>query len=332
LSKVVIPFYAETDTVFKAFQDNQVDYSDVPTQDISTAKSLSNNQYHLIPSLTIDYIGMNYLVKPFDNIKVRQAFALALDKNELSSTIWKGTREATNHIVPNGMPGYDTGLKGPDGTTNTGGNKALAKQLFQQGLQEEGLTVQKLPPITYTVASEGLVDLRNEFAAEQQMWQSTLGVTIKIDDIDFDKLLDAIPASTNNPKGLQIWKIDWIADYPDAQDWLTLQFDKGAQNNNDNYGQNGSSDASSQVQTQRLLEQADQNMNPTARLQQYNQAEQQLVNDVAWLPVDQRALPHVYKTCLAGFSENAQDLMPPDDWGNVYMTTATPCASVSQYQ
>jgi oligopeptide transport system substrate-binding protein len=332
LSKVVMPFYQQADTVYRAYQDNQVDTALVPTDQVSTAKALPNGQYHQVSTLTIDYVGMNYLEKPFDNIKVRQAFALALDKNEISSSIWKGTRVATNHIVPQGMPGYDPNLTGPDGTTNTAGNKTLAKQLFQQGLQEDGLTPQSLGTITYTVASEGSTSLRNEFAAEQQMWESTLGVKITINDIDFDKILDEIPAATNNPKGLQMWKIDWIADYPDPQDWLTLQFDKGSQENNDNYGQNNSSDAAIQQQTQKLMEQADQNLDETSRMQEYNKAEQQLVKDVAWLPIDQRALPLVYKPCVAGIVDNAEDLTPPDDWGSIYITTATPCANVSQYQ
>ena len=332
LSKVIMPFYQVIDTAYRAFQDNQVDYAGVPIANIAQAKALPNGQYQQVPGLTIDYVGMNYLVKPFDNIKVRQAFALALDKNEISNSIWKGTRVATNHIVPQGMPGYDTGLTGPDGTTNTSGNKALAKQLFQQGLQEDGLTPQTLGTITYTVASEGNISLRDEFAAEQQMWQSTLGVKITLNDVDFNKILDEIPAATNNAKGLQMWKIDWIADYPDAQDWLTLQFDKNAQNNNDNYGQNNTSDATTQQQTQVLMEQADQNLDQTSRMQQYNKAEQQLVKDVAWLPIDQRESPLVYKPCVTGYTNNAQLLTPPDDWGSIYMTTASPCANISQYQ
>ncbi len=332
LSKVVMPFYQVADTVYKAFQDNQVDYAGVPTTDIAAAKALPNNQYHQVPTLIIDYVAMNYLEKPFDNIKVRQAFALALDKNEISSTIWKGTRVATNHIVPQGMPGYDPNLTGPDGTTNTAGNKALAKQLFQQGLQEDGLTLQSLGTITYTVATEGSSDVRNEVAAEQQMWQSTLGVKIVINDIDFNKYLDEASATLNNPHGLQMWHAGWSADYPDPQDWLTLQFDKGAQNNNINYGQNNSSDAATQQKMQQLMEQADQNLNDASRMQEYNKAEQQLVNDVAWLPIDQRQLPHVYKACLAGFVDSPQDFEAPNDWGSIYMTTATPCANVSQYQ
>jgi oligopeptide transport system substrate-binding protein len=70
------------------------------------------------------------------------------------------------------------------------------------------------------------------------MWQNVVGVSVKADPIDFNKLLLEITAATNNPKGLQFWGIAWIVDCPDSQDWTTLQFDKGVPNNNMNYGQN----------------------------------------------------------------------------------------------
>jgi oligopeptide transport system substrate-binding protein len=332
LSKVVMPFYANADADYPAYQDDQVDTASVPTADTAQAKTFPDSQYHQYPTLDLDYIGMNYLEKPFDNIKVRQAFALALDKDEIMSSIWKGTRVATNHIVPAGMPGYNANLTGPAGVKSTAGDRALAKQLFQQGLQEEGLTMQKLPPITFTVSSVGTVELRNQFAAEQQMWQNVLGVTVKIEDIDFDKLLSEISATDNNPHGLQMWMGNWIADYPDPQDWLTLQFDKGAPNNNENYGQNNTSDATTQQQMQQLMEQADHNLSQANRTQQYNKAEQQLVNDVAWLPIDQRQAVFVNKPCVVGIVSNAESLTPPNDWSQIYKTTATPCADVSQYQ
>ena len=93
------------------------------------------------------------------------------------------------------------------------------------------------------------------------------------------------------------WYSGWVADYPDPQDWTTLQFDKGVPNNNINYGQNTSSDAATQQQVQQQLEAADINPDQTARLQAYMQAEQQLVNDVAWLPMEQVASSQVLKPC-----------------------------------
>src|SRR5260370_9128719 len=117
------------------------------------------------------------------------------------------------------------------------------------------------------------------------MCQSTLGVSVKADPIDFNKLLSESPAATNNPKGLQFWGIGWIADYPDPQDWTTLQFDKGVPNNNMNYGQNNTSDAAQQQAVQQQLEAADINPDQNARLQSYSQAGQTVVNHGACVPI-----------------------------------------------
>ncbi len=154
-----------------------------------------------------------------------------------------------------------------------------------------------------------------------------LGINVGTQVIDFSTLLTAVNNSLcTKPdyhqclnKGLQMWWLAWAADYPDPQDWLTLQFDKAAPNNTWNYGQNGSPDAAQQVATQQLLEQADGTLDQTTRLQMYNTAEQQLVNDVAWLPMDQRIGNRLLKSYVIGRVFNAQGIVPPDDWANVYI-------------
>ncbi len=332
LKKWILAFYKTDDTTYKAYQNNQVDSAPVPTPQLPEAKALPDKQFHSIPLLATYYYSMNYLVKPFDNIKVRQAFALAINKDELAHNIFKDTVQATNHIVPPGLPGYGNDPIGPAGVTKTSGDQQMAKQLFQQGLQEEGLTPATLPQLTFSVSSDGSVDARNEFAAVQQMWQNTLGVNVKVNDIDYNTLLNDISAVTNNPKGLQLWFTDWYEDYPDAQDWLTLQFDNGSPDNNMNYGQNKASDASVQQQMQQLLEQADTNPDQVSRLQQYKKAEQQLINDVAWIPIYQPLYTYVQKACVVGSVDNQQELTPPDDWGAIYISTASSCANTSQYK
>jgi len=329
LQKVVFPFYQNADTDYKAYKSGQVDSAGIPAEQLAEAKALPNHQYRAAPQLTITYLTFNYLVKPFDNIHIRQAFELALDKDAIAHNILKDQVIPTNHIVPQGMPGYNPDLKGPDGTTSTKGDPAKAKQLLQQGMQEEGLTT--LPPITYTLYTGGSSTGRNALAAMQQMWKTALGVNVTPADIDFNTLLSKINTALNNSKGLMMWRIGWIADYPDPQDWLTLQFDKGVPNNQVNYGQNNSSDAAQQQATQKLMEQADANMDATSRMQQYNQAEQQLVNDVAWLPLYQVQSSYVLKPCVVGIVDNAQGLTPPDDWGNIYISTDPTCANSSGY-
>ncbi|MBV9256871.1 MAG: peptide ABC transporter substrate-binding protein, partial [Ktedonobacteraceae bacterium] len=234
--------------------------------------------------------------------------------------------------VPQGISAYNAKLTAPGGITGTTGNPTLAKKLFDEGLQEDGLTLSTLPPITLTVSTGGLPDAQKEITLETQMWQNALGITVKVNDEDYTKLLTDSQATTGNKKGLMFWGLGWIGYYPDAQDWLSVQFGQGAANNNMNYGQNSSADASQQQATQQLLAQADSNLNATQRLQQYMQAEQQLVNDVTWLPIYQQTLTYVQKPCVVGITSNAFAITPPNDWSKVYISTDTPCADTGKYK
>lgn len=323
LSKVIMPFYKDLETLYKAYQVGQVDTTgpiSIPSTHFQQAKALGS-ELHQVPQLYINYYTMNYLVKPFDNIHIRQAFDLAIDKSLVVHTVWKDSVIATNHIVPQGMPGYNQNLTSPDGTPSTSGNSAKAQALLKQGLQEEGWSsVSQMPPVKLTY-SAGSPDIANEAAVVTQMWQTVLGISVKTEAIDFNKLLTESEAALNNPHGLQFWGIAWIADYPDPQDWTTLQFDKGASYNQANYGQNNSSDATQQQAVQQQLEAADANADQASRLMAYNQAEQQLVNDVSWLPMEQITLNALLKPYVKGLVFNAQGLVPPNDWGSVYITS-----------
>ena len=176
-----------------------------------------------------------------------------------------------------------------------------------------------MPPITLTYPGTGGRD-NDEVTALLQMWQTTLGVNVTGNAEDLDKIFTDASAAMNNPHGLQFWWSAWVADYPDPQDWTTLQFDNGVANNSMNYGQNNSSDATQQQQVQQALEAADVNPNKHARLQAYMQAEQQLVNDVAWLPIEQEETYLVLKSYVRGLVFSALGIIPPDDWSAVYIT------------
>lgn len=319
LSKVVFPFYKDANTQYRAYGSGQVDIAGVPTADITAAKALPNGQFQQVPELSNGYFTMNYLVKPFDNIHIRQAFELAINKDVIAQNIYKGTVLATNHIVPKGMPGYNPNLTGPDGVTGTAGDTTKAKALFQMGMSEEGWSsVSQVPQVTIVYPS-GSTDLDNEMAAESQMWLNTLGITVKLAPTDFNKEVSETTAAINNPHGLQMWNIGWITDYPDPQDWTSLQFCKGCGQNGMNYGQNNTSDASAQQMVQQQLAAADAMPNGPARYAAYNQLEQQLVNDVAWMPMYQVIATLVLKPYVHGFVVTSSLLIPPDDWGNIYI-------------
>jgi oligopeptide transport system substrate-binding protein len=332
LKKIVRPFYMSSSTAYKDYQVDRLDSTPVPVTQFAQVKQTTPKQYHQYPLLAINYLAMNYLVKPFDNIKIRQAFALALNKNLIATKVYTGSAIATNHIIPTDIPGSNANLTDSMGVKDTAGNTTIAKKLFAAGLREEKLTQKQLPPIVLSVPGSNTAEVREQYAVFQQMWQQALGITVTIDYVDYTKLQTEIGAATNNAHGLMFWYASWIADYPDAQDWTSLQFARGSQLNTMNYGQNSASDAAQQQAVQQALIQADASTVPAQRQRQYQQAEQQLVNDVAWLPVVQQVASYVQKPCVQGTTDTPYGVTPPDDWGNVFISAATPCANTSSYQ
>jgi len=313
LSQLQWLFYKSPKTQYEVYQAGQLDDAVIPAENLQQAET--SKEFVKTPLLAIQYFAMNYLVKPFDNIHIRQALSLALNRDVINTAIFKGAHVPSCHIVPSGMPGYNPSLTCPGGAP-TSGDQNKARQLFQQGMREEGLTT--FPSINLTYAN-GDPDADNMITTARQMWQTVLGVDIKPQPIDFNQLVTDLNSAINNPKGLAMWQIGWIADYPDPQDWTTLQFDKSSPNNSTNYGQNDATDAATQQQVQQQLEQADVTTNQAQRIRMYNRAEQQLVNDVAWLPLYQQSATRLVKPYVDGLTFNGADLQPPNDWANVYI-------------
>ncbi len=316
LQKVVLAFYHSASDAYQAYQAGKLDMTDVPLANFNTDRKRSD--FHQVPLLWLNYYSMNYLTKPFDSIHMRQAFALAINKQAIASSVWHNTVLPTNHIVPQGLPGYNPNLTAPDGTHTLTGDTQQAQNLLKQGLQDEGLTsVTQLPSITLTYASD-VPYFTQEVTALIQTWKQVLQVTVTPHPVDYNTLLDQVTAATNNAQGIQFWGLAWVGEYPDMQDWLTLQFDRGVPNNNMNYGQNQSSDTVEQQHIQQQLETADATMQAQTRLQLYQQAEQQLVNDVAWLPLEQVTNIFLRTPYIHGIVDNGQGGTPPDDWSKIY--------------
>lgn len=302
----------------KAYLNGQFDFSTtLPPADLPTDRQRRDFVTNPLP--VIRYLTMNYLAKPFDNVHIRQAFELAIDKDAIANDVLKGAVKATNHIVPLGLPGYNANLQGVAGAS-THGDATKAKQLLAQGLQEEHMTT--LPSVTFTYYTDN-ISVAQASVAMVQMWQTRLGVTVKTQPVLFTKEIDLANATLNNPNGLQIWFFGWLADYLDAQDYLSIFFAKGGADNLSNYGQNNTPYATDQQAVQQELAQADVDQNPTDRIQKYNDAEQKIVNDVGWAPIYQSSLNYLLSPKLANFKApfgDPQNTVEPDDWANIYIT------------
>ncbi len=214
----------------------------------------------------------------------------------LANQVDQGSVIPSNHIVPQGMPGYDPTLVGPDGTNSTSGNVTKATQLMQSYANDEcGGKIANCTPVTLVDSNDPSIVTYDQAAV--QMWQQAFpGLQIKTSFTDFNTLISLI----YGPNVPQIYGIAWIADYPDPQDWLSLQFAPTAINN---------AGFVTDPTANALMAKADTDLG-SDRMSLYNQAEQSLVTNGAWITEDQQKLFWNLPTYVHNFTLTSQGLLP----------------------
>ncbi|MGO8950888.1 MAG: ABC transporter substrate-binding protein [Ktedonobacterales bacterium] len=266
--------------------------------------------FHAVGDLTEDYFAMNWQIAPFNDLRMRQAFALALDKQSLVNQVFQGAALPTNHIVPDGVPGYNPSLTGPDGTATLAGNVVKAQQLEESYVHDTcNGQVDQCPAVTLTVAS-GYPDQAGLAQAALTMWKAALpGYPISVTTIDYATFLDDLIGNVATPT-LQFWATSWVADYPDPQTWLSEQFLPSSAYNS------GSVNLSA---ANALMIRADGEPDPDQRTVDYQRAEQLLVDQVAWIPLDQEKLWWESASYVVGYLIAANGQTPLSVWQTAYI-------------
>jgi peptide/nickel transport system substrate-binding protein/oligopeptide transport system substrate-binding protein len=322
ITEVDRPFIASQDSEYHTYDTSSTyDFTDVPPDEYTFA--VGQSDFHQIASLLIDYFGVNFHQPPFDNLDVRQAFDLALNKQLLVDRVFNGEAIPTNHIVPQGMPGFNSRLTAPDGTQSITGDQPTATRdlIAAKSKCTPGVLVPDYCPfidgktaqdnqVIYLSAGVGADASQKEIATiATQTWSQVLGLNVQIKPFsDLNGLEGQIFAPTGNTA--QLWQIGWVADYPDPQDWLSLQFRTGALYNIENV---------SNTAMDKLMDEADTNQSPAQRMSEYNQVEQYMVTQVSWIPFDQEKTSWRVRPWVQGFGLNAELIMEDVDWPNVYI-------------
>jgi oligopeptide transport system substrate-binding protein len=219
------------------------------------------NDLTVFPELSVDYIGFNCEQPPFDDANIRQAFSLAIDKDKIISLVYRDMVEKAEGILPPGMPGYNKNLVGFGFDVNK------AQELIKASKYGD---VSQLPAITLAIAGAGgSADPVTQSLVYQ--WKQNLGVDVTVRQLE-PQTYSANPLQDQD----QMYDFGWVADYPHPQDFLDILFSSSSAFNYGSY-------SNSKVDT--LIQQANQTSNQTQAFALYQQAEQQIVNDAACLPL-----------------------------------------------
>lgn len=295
LQQIDFTIYTDPQAAYQDFRAGKLDIGFPPAS--VTTGSLGQTSAHQTPIALTTFDLVNWTLAPFNDPTMRQAFDLALDKQQLAQTIWGGATLATNHIVPTGMPGYNPGLTGPLGAGVTG-NLTTARTLEEAYVQSHCAgRVETCPSVTlwYTDAAPHSASAALAQAQVKQ-WQAAFpGYPIKA-QLYFRE--DSGPIDTQGVYDrFQLLEWGWSAEYPDPQDWLqTFQPDAGAL-----YPINDQA-------ALMLIARAATEQNQATIMQDDQAAEQTLVNDVAEIPLTQAVTTWEASTHVMNFGEDALGL------------------------
>ncbi len=215
------------------------------------------DEVHIDPYYGAYYYRLNVKRPPFDDVLVRRALAMAIDRETLVARVVKKGREPAGNLTP---PGAKYSFAGGIGYNVEEAQRLLAEAGYPGG---EGFPKTEL---LYNTSED------HKLIAEaiQQMWKNNLGIEVGLLNQDWKVYL-----SSMTRLDYQIARSGWIADFVDPINFLEC-FTTGNGNNRTGW----SSEA-----YDALIEQAGVTLDPGERLQVLEQAERILVDEVPLIPI-----------------------------------------------
>lgn len=303
LAEIDLPFVQDPATALKMYQTGELDIMgtyNFPTDQIPAVSSGAD--FKQVNQFFVAYIGFNNAKAPFNDVRVRQAFAKAVDKATLINKVLEGAVVQADTIIPPGMPGFSQSAGKIQELNAADAKKLLADAGFAdgKGFPKIALSINNQDPNFPKIA-----------ATLQQMWKETLGVDVDINTEELAKFNDDLTATANKPEdpaALSFYISVWGADYPDPQNFVSQQLRTDVGNNNGHY---------SNAEFDKLVDQADVETDQAKRLGMYQQAEQIALTEVGWLPLYYGKANMLINGKVSGLVVTPQGLFPKGDWTKV---------------
>ncbi len=174
-------------------------------------------RFHLrtMPALSTQFYGFDLRHVPFSDRRVREAFALAIDRRIIIDSVLKGRGAAAFHgIVAPGLADYPY-----DSVRGVPFEPTRARALLAEAGYPDG---NGFPPIQLQSNAEGFGYVQVAEAV-QEMLQQVLNVPVSVSVLRGDQHFDRVDFGL-----VRLWREGWTADHPDAENFLALLYGKNA--------------------------------------------------------------------------------------------------------
>ncbi len=225
---------------------------------------------------------------PFKNPKVRQAFAMAIDKDRIINEGFDGVNQRAEGIMPPVIPGFDPNFKGHQF------DPAAAKKMLADAGYPNG---KGLPPLKLYFRADRH-DPKIVAQMVQQDLDKNLGIKVDLAPTEWKALLE------KRSKGeLPFFHLRWGADYLDPQNFLSFMLHTTAKENTLGY---------SNPEFDKLCEEADRLplTQMAKRTELYRKAESIAVNDAIWIPIYFQRDLELVRSSIAGLRRSAMGPLP----------------------
>lgn len=235
------------------------------------------------PFLGIYYYMLNTTRKPLDDLRVRKALSLALDREEITSKLLAAGEIPCLSLVPPSIEGYQAQESFPEDADE-------ARRLMAEAGFPEGKGFPRMDILYNTSeAHQAIAELiRNQ-------WQRELGITVKTRNEEWASYL-----SSQRQKQYNVSRRAWIGDYADPNTFLDMFVTDGEQNNT----------GWSNAEYDRLIREAGREENPAKRFRLLEKAERILMDDLPILPIYFYVSKNMVKPYVRGFYNNIQNVHP----------------------
>ncbi|MCK5743315.1 MAG: ABC transporter substrate-binding protein [Caldisericia bacterium] len=288
-----LEYYVHTEDTIRQqeYEAGNIDYNVIADADFDRIKNdeILFADLQKIEQLGIQYIGFRTNVAPFDNMKFRQAFCYAVDRNRIIDEIYNNRFKLATGIIPSAMPNF------PSETDAYPYDPVMAKNLLEEAVAE-GLEV----PDTITFAyNKGTATHKNVAEFIQNQIQNNLGIELILEEYEWATYLEKIDNGE-----FPVFRLGWLADYPDPDNFLWVLLDSA------NAGRNGGASFYSNPDFDALVREAKTLTDNAARMGLYVKAEKIAMDEAVWMPINFQTNWYVLKSNIKGLRITAMGTLP----------------------
>jgi len=262
--------------IFKPVKNNHARLKEVESGGLSgmdnpaltdLAAIQGNKRLRLVsrPGINVCYLALNTLKRPFDDIRVRQALAFAIDKKRIIEASYGGVGEPAPTMCPKIMPGHKP-------IADRRPNATRARAL----LEEAGLADGFETTLTYFANPRTYLTNPSSTAIQIQQDLKAIGIKVKFNKLDWNSWLTA----TQNGEH-EMCLAGWMADIFDPDNFLYVLLDKenavkGSSNNLSFYRSD---------RVHRLLLEAQQVYRMSKRIEIYHKVQEIVFDECPVIPL-----------------------------------------------